>query len=142
METSEKVTQLLRKQVNALQEKVTELSGNLEKERTERVAILLKNAEISQSEEILKQELRHERDEMGELQEQIQLLQTELKDKTVNEKKLESELKQMKEIIQNQETQMKEVNELTMDLNEKNKVVFLDFLMKFCLCTILVLFLI
>lgn len=48
------------------------------RENQEKLTILMKNAEISQKEEILRQELRQERDEAQELHERVGLLQREL----------------------------------------------------------------
>lgn len=42
------------------------------------MAVLMKNAEMSQQEEILRQELRHEKDESIELHDRAMMLQHEL----------------------------------------------------------------
>lgn len=71
----------LRDEIGGLNEKIRDLSTKLEHERAEKANIVLKNAEISQSEEILKQSLREEQDEISELTEKMMKLKTELKER-------------------------------------------------------------
>lgn len=54
-----------------------EICVNL-REKQEKLSILMKNAEISQKEEILRTELRQEQEESQELHERATLLQREL----------------------------------------------------------------
>lgn len=49
------------------------------REKQEKISALLKNAAISQSEDIFKQELRQERDEIVELTEKLTILQDQIK---------------------------------------------------------------
>lgn len=49
------------------------------REKQEKMSALLKNAAISQSEDIFKQELRQERDEIVELTEKLSILQDQIK---------------------------------------------------------------
>lgn len=105
-----------------IQEDLKDLSASLEKERAERVNILLKNAEISQSEESLKQDLKLERDEVEELLEQVKLLQRDVSIHEENERRLMMELDATTIKIQDKENLDKELQHLSQDLIEKNKV--------------------
>ncbi|XP_058057480.1 golgin subfamily A member 1 [Anopheles bellator] len=66
-----------------LESTVGELNRQLGNEKQEKMAVLMKNAEMSQQEEILRQELRHEKDESIELHDRGVILQREL-DKRLN----------------------------------------------------------
>lgn len=123
LDAAERVNQLLRGQIKELQETVSELDVALEREKSERVSVLLQNVEISQSEEIMKQDLRQERDELNELSDQLNALRKELAERTRNERQLLDLIDQQRAVIQRQEEQVKTVNQIELELHDKNKVI-------------------
>lgn len=97
-------------------------------EKEEKLTALLRNAEISQSEEILKKELRIERDESNELQEKTEELQVELKGKNLELSNLKLEVSELRTVIQSQEEKLTHIDDVNIELNEKNKVSWYFFL--------------
>lgn len=91
-------------------------------EQQEKNAALLKNAEMSQSEERLKQELRSESNEMSELYETIQSLQVSLQMKTNEVEQLIGRLNVLEEKNLQQRAHMDSVDELKKEIHDKNKV--------------------
>uniref|UniRef100_A0A182N6Z8 GRIP domain-containing protein n=1 Tax=Anopheles dirus TaxID=7168 RepID=A0A182N6Z8_9DIPT len=83
LESADRSTGAYQSQVAELENTVRELNRQLASETQEKVAVLMKNAEMSQQEEILRQELRHEKDESIELHDRAMMLQHEL-DKRLN----------------------------------------------------------
>lgn len=94
----------------------------LHSEKQEKNTALLKNAEISQSEERLKQELRNELHEINEMCETSQKLQMNLESRTEEIKRLQAHIHELDERIAGQNVQIEGANELTKEFNEKNKV--------------------
>lgn len=82
----------------------------------------MKNAEISQSEERLKQELRNESHELSEVYEQLQKVQTTLQTKTKEIDGLNLSVTELHGTIQNQEDQIQAIEEMKIDIIDKNKV--------------------
>ncbi|XP_055609734.1 trichohyalin [Uranotaenia lowii] len=78
LEGSDKSTGAYKSQILQLEDDLRRLDTELTLEKQEKLAILMKNAEFSQREEILKQELRQERDEVHELHDRMALLQRDL----------------------------------------------------------------
>uniref|UniRef100_A0A182XWA2 GRIP domain-containing protein n=1 Tax=Anopheles stephensi TaxID=30069 RepID=A0A182XWA2_ANOST len=112
LESADRATGTYQGQVAELENAARELNRQLASETQEKMAVLMKNAEMSQQEEILRQELRHEKDESIELHERAMMLQHELDKRlnTVNELR-----KQVDELMTTN------LN-LNADLVDKNKV--------------------
>lgn len=106
----------------SLQERLVELTVALEKEKSERVTILLKNAELSQNEENLKQDLKQERDEIEELLEQIKTLQRSVDIQEKNEKDLIVEIEGLNLKVLEKEREEEDLQRISEELKEKNKV--------------------
>ncbi|XP_035773083.1 golgin subfamily A member 1-like [Anopheles albimanus] len=83
LESADRSTGAYQNQLLELERTVHDLNRQLASETQEKVAVLMKNAEISQQEEILRQELRHEKEESMELHDRAVMLQREL-DKRLN----------------------------------------------------------
>lgn len=91
-------------------------------EKQEKNTALLKNAEISQSEERLKQELRNESHELSEVNEQLEKVQTTLQSKTTEIIGLNNQISQLNETIQKQTEQIHAIEEMRIEIIDKNKV--------------------
>lgn len=115
-ENSEKIATALRLQNSSLNEKYHDMTTQFEVEREEKITALLRNAEISQSEEILKKELRIERDEISELQEENNNLKVEITE-------LKNKLNDFECSAQKKEDHSIENDALKKELCEKNQVV-------------------
>uniref|UniRef100_A0A182IZS2 GRIP domain-containing protein n=1 Tax=Anopheles atroparvus TaxID=41427 RepID=A0A182IZS2_ANOAO len=113
LESADRSSGAYQGQLADLENSVRELNHQLASEQQEKIAVLMKNAEMSQQEEILRQELRHEKDESIELHERALMLQRELDKRlnTVNELR-----KQVDELMT---TNL----ELNAELVDKNKVI-------------------
>uniref|UniRef100_A0A1S4GDK9 Uncharacterized protein n=1 Tax=Anopheles gambiae TaxID=7165 RepID=A0A1S4GDK9_ANOGA len=113
LESADRSTGAYQSQVAELENTVRELNRQLAGETQEKMAVLMKNAEMSQQEEILRQELRHEKDESIELHDRAMMLQHELDKRlnTVNELR-----KQVDELMTTN------LN-LNADLVDKNKII-------------------
>lgn len=96
----------------------------MESEKEEKLTALLKNAEISQSEELLKKELRAERDEANEIHEKNSALEVQLKNKQQEIIECKDKLTKMEKTVHETYTKINEYNELQSDITEKNKVRF------------------
>lgn len=112
----------LQKDLSSAHTELQELSISLEKERAERVTILLKNAELTQNEESLKQDLKQERDDLEEWLEKVKTLQRTVVVHEKNEKDLMLEIEGLNIRMQEKENLENEFLLLTEDVNEKNKV--------------------
>uniref|UniRef100_A0A182VYN3 GRIP domain-containing protein n=1 Tax=Anopheles minimus TaxID=112268 RepID=A0A182VYN3_9DIPT len=113
LESADRSTGAYQGQVAELENTARELNRQLASETQEKMAVLMKNAEMSQQEEILRQELRHEKDESIELHDRAMMLQHELDKRlnTVNELR-----KQVDELMTTN------LN-LNADLVDKNKII-------------------
>lgn len=112
---SANVTQSLRQQIADLQTQINETQMMLEAEKEEKLTALLKNAEISQSEELLKKELRQERDEVNDIHELNKNLESQLKSK-------EQCIQELQTTLSSNDMKLKEFDEMQRDVIEKNKV--------------------
>ncbi|XP_055384573.1 golgin subfamily A member 1 [Condylostylus longicornis] len=121
VDNSEQVTLALRKQITLLQEQITNLTLNLDTERQEKNAAILRIAELSQSEEILRKDLRIERDECNELHEKVEDLQQNLNHTTNELNDIKQKSIELNTVINNQSDRIAQVDSLTNELNEKNK---------------------
>ncbi|KAL5287433.1 GOLGA1 family protein [Megaselia abdita] len=115
-ENSEKISTALRTQNSSLNEKYHDMTNQFEIEREEKITALLRNAEISQSEEILKKELRIERDEITELQEENNKMKVEITD-------LKNKVNDLEFSARKREDHSVENDVLKKELCEKNQVV-------------------
>ncbi|XP_073846388.1 golgin 97 [Musca autumnalis] len=113
---SANVTQSLRQQINDLQTQISETQMLLDTEKEEKLTALLKNAEISQSEELLKKELRQERDEANDIHEQNKTLESQLKSK-------EQSIQELQNKLSSSDKKLKELDEMQRDIIEKNKTI-------------------
>ncbi|XP_018796941.1 PREDICTED: golgin subfamily A member 1 isoform X2 [Bactrocera latifrons] len=120
---AEHVAQSLRQQSTQLQEQLNEAQNLLETEKEEKLTALLRNAEISQSEEILRKELRMERDEANELHEKNEQLTSEMKVKTQELKQCKIEMEEIKTVMYKNEEKLKEIDEMQREISEKNKTI-------------------
>lgn len=118
------VSQSLRQQMQDIQQQLTDTQMLLESEKEEKLTALLKNAEISQSEELLKKELRDERDEANEIHEKNSSLEVQLKNKQLEILECKQKLEEMEKTMNENNTKMKEYDGLQSDITEKNKVSF------------------
>lgn len=91
-------------------------------EKQEKNTILLKNAEISQNEERLKQELRNESNEMSELYETIQSVQTSLQAKTFEAQRLNEQRLEIEQKLNDYQSEIERIEDLKNEINDKNKV--------------------
>lgn len=112
---SANVTQTLREQIKDLQKQLTDVQTLLDTEKEEKLTALLKNAEISQSEELLKKELRQERDDASDVHEQNKKLENQLKSQ-------EKILDELQTALSKNDKKLKEFDEMQRDIIEKNKV--------------------
>ncbi|XP_065367428.1 golgin subfamily A member 1 [Calliphora vicina] len=117
------VSQSLRQQMQDIQQQLTDTQVLLESEKEEKLTALLKNAEISQSEELLKKELRDERDEANEIHEKNSSLEVQLKNKQLEISECKQKLEEMEKTMNENNTKMKEYDELQSDITEKNKTI-------------------
>lgn len=115
-ENSEKIAKALRMQNSSLNEKYHDMTNQFEGEREEKITALLRNAEISQREEILKKELRIERDEISELQEENTKMKVDLTD-------LKNKVNDLEFSARKKEDHSVENDALKKELCEKNQVV-------------------
>ncbi|XP_058979649.1 golgin subfamily A member 1 [Musca domestica] len=113
---SANVTQSLRQQIADLQTQINETQMMLEAEKEEKLTALLKNAEISQSEELLKKELRQERDEVNDIHELNKDLESQLKSK-------EQCIQELQTTLSSNDKKLKEFDEMQRDVIEKNKTI-------------------
>lgn len=91
-------------------------------ETQEKIKALLKNAEISQSEERLKQELRNESHEASELFETTQSLQETLRLNEANVEQLNNRIEELDEQLRQQHVHIDRMDDLKREIHEKNKV--------------------
>lgn len=82
----------------------------MEKKKHEKVTALLRNAEISQSEELLKKELRIEQDEVNELSDKVNEMEVKLKSKNSEISQL---IKKIRELMKTLEMRKVEAIQLT-----------------------------
>lgn len=115
-ENSEKISTALRLQNSSLNEKYHDMTNQFEIEREEKITALLRNAEISQREEILKKELRIERDEISELQEENTKIKEDMTD-------LKNKVNGLEFSARKREDHSVENDALKKELCEKNQVV-------------------
>ena len=116
------VAQALRQQLNELQQQLMDTQSMLEGEKEEKLTALLKNAEISQKEELLKKELRDEQDEANEMHDKNTALQAELKSKQLEILEYKQKLEAMAKELNENEVKIKSYDDLQSDITEKNKV--------------------
>ncbi|GAB0087684.1 golgin subfamily A member 1 [Sergentomyia squamirostris] len=119
----EKLEAQLRDEIRALSDKIRDLSSSLEFERSEKSKIVLKNAEISQSEEMLKQNLRAEQDEISELSEKVEKLKKDLKERDAREVNLVEQIQQLQGVLDGETDKLARIDSLTTEVNEKNKII-------------------
>ncbi|XP_014096452.2 golgin subfamily A member 1 [Bactrocera oleae] len=120
---AEHVAQSLRQQTTQLQEQLNEAQNILEAEKEEKLTALLRNAEISQSEEILRKELRMERDEANELHEKNEQLTGEMEAKIQEIKQCKIEMEDLKTVMYKNDEKLKEIDEMQREISEKNKTI-------------------
>ncbi|XP_059608548.1 golgin subfamily A member 1 [Phlebotomus argentipes] len=113
----------LRGEMTTLNDRIRELTTRLTDEKAEKANVVLKNAEISQSEEILKQSLREEQDELAELTEKMTKLRTELKERDAREASLEEQIQQLQSILDGETDKLARIDQLSTELGEKNKTI-------------------
>ncbi|XP_039439644.1 golgin subfamily A member 1 [Culex pipiens pallens] len=123
LEGSDRSLTAYKSQMLQQDESIKELTGQLAIENQEKLTILMKNAEISQKEEILRQELRQERDEAQELHERVGLLQRELDKRlnTVNE--LRKQIDELMSTNLEQNAKLASLDSLHVELVDKNKII-------------------
>uniref|UniRef100_A0A0A1WF13 Golgin subfamily A member 1 n=1 Tax=Zeugodacus cucurbitae TaxID=28588 RepID=A0A0A1WF13_ZEUCU len=120
---AEHVALTLRQQNSQLQEQLNEAQNLLETEKEEKLTALLRNAEISQSEEILRKELRMERVEANELHEKNEQLTSEMATKTQEIKQCKIEMEELKTVMFKNDEKLKEIDEMQREISEKNKTI-------------------
>lgn len=115
-ENSEKLATALRTQNSNLNEKYHDMTNQFEIEREEKITALLRNAEISQREEMLRKELRIEQDEVTDLQEENSKIKAEMTD-------LKNKVNGLEFSARTIEDHSMENDALKKELCEKNKLV-------------------
>ncbi|XP_067627629.1 golgin subfamily A member 1 [Eurosta solidaginis] len=120
---AEHVAQTLRQQNTQLQEQLDEAQNQLEMEKEEKLTALLRNAEISQSEELLRKELRIERVEANDLHEKNVQLSNEMESKVQEIKQCKSEMAELKTVMYKNVEKLKEIDEMQREISEKNKTI-------------------
>lgn len=123
LEGSDRSINSYKSQIMQLEDSVRTLDGQLAMETQEKLAILMKNAEISQKEEILRKELRQEQEEAQELHDRAALLQRELDKKlnTVNE--LRKQIDELMSTNLEQNAKLAAMDSLHAELIDKNKII-------------------
>ncbi|XP_062716637.1 golgin subfamily A member 1 [Aedes albopictus] len=123
LEGSDRSMNSYKSQILQLEDSVRALDGQLSMEKQEKLSILMKNAEISQKEEILRTELRQEQEESQELHERATLLQRELDKKlnTVNE--LRKQIDELMSTNLEQNAKLASLDSLHAELIDKNKII-------------------
>uniref|UniRef100_W8AZL9 Golgin subfamily A member 1 n=1 Tax=Ceratitis capitata TaxID=7213 RepID=W8AZL9_CERCA len=120
---AEHMAQFHRQEISQLQKQFDEVQNQLESEREEKLTALLRNAEISQSEEILRKELRIERDEANELHEKNEQLSKEMQVKTQEIDLCKNEMEELKTVMYKNDEKLKEIDEMQREMAEKNKTI-------------------
>lgn len=115
MKNAEQIAQKLRTQNTESKDLLNETQTKLEIEREEKLTALLRNAEISQSEELLKKELRMEQTESNELHDKNKQLE-----KDVQEARLA--LQSLNEAAQKNAEDLAKYELIQREIIEKNKV--------------------
>ncbi|XP_062554418.1 golgin subfamily A member 1 [Armigeres subalbatus] len=123
LEGSDRSMNSYKSQILQLEDSVRTLDGELTMEKQEKLSILMKNAEISQKEEILRKELRQEQEEAQELHDRATLLQRELDKKlnTVNE--LRKQIDELMSTNLEQNAKLASLDSLHTELIDKNKII-------------------
>lgn len=116
VKNAEQIAQKLRTQNTDKQDLLNETQTKLEMEREEKLTALLRNAEISQSEELLKKELRMEQSESNDLHEKNKRLE-----KDVQEVRLT--LQSLTEAAQKNAEDLAKYEITQREIIEKNKVI-------------------
>ncbi|XP_055316783.1 golgin subfamily A member 1 [Sitodiplosis mosellana] len=106
---TDQLTRSLNGRVEALQTDLYSIQTELEKEKKEKNTIVLKNAEISQNEERLKQQLRNESHEMNEMCDTVQ--------------KLTDERNELEARLNEYHQQLESVEDLRNEISDKNKAI-------------------
>jgi len=122
---AEKATESLKMKNSEHLQKIHETQLLLDHEKEEKLTALLKNAEISQAQELIKTELRLEKEESQELHEKCTHLEDDIKMKEQEIRKQQQQLEELKTQLHNNDNKLKEFDVLQNDLCEKNKVNFL-----------------
>lgn len=123
LDGSDRSINSFKSQILQLEDSIRELNGQLSMEQQEKLSILMKNAEISQNEEILRKELRQEQEEALELHDRVALLQRELDKKlnTVNE--LRKQIDELMTTNLEQNAKLASLDSLHAELIDKNKII-------------------
>lgn len=116
VKNAEQIAQKLRTQNTESKDLLNETQTKLEIEREEKLTALLRNAEISQSEELLKKELRMEQTESNELHDKNKQLE-----KDVQEARLA--LQSLNEAAQKNAEDLAKYELIQREIIEKNKVI-------------------
>lgn len=116
VKNAEQIAQKLRTQNTDKQDLLNETQTKLEIEREEKLTALLRNAEISQSEELLKKELRIEQSESNDLHDKNKQLE-----KDVQEARLA--LQSLNEAAQKNAEDLAKYELIQREIIEKNKVI-------------------
>jgi len=109
------VAQKLRTQATEKQEQLDETIMQLEIEREEKMTAILRNAEIAQSEDILRQQLRLERSEATDLQDRNNQLERDISE-------VRQTLQQVSSTAQDNAQKLTEFEGVQLEIIEKNKV--------------------
>ncbi|XP_058825805.1 golgin subfamily A member 1 [Topomyia yanbarensis] len=123
LEGSDRSVSGYKKQIAQLEDAVRELNNQLDLEKQEKITILMKNAEISQAEEILREELHQERVEAQKVHDRLPILQRELDKKlnTVNE--LRKQIDELMSTNLEQNAKLASLDSLHAELVDKNKII-------------------
>ncbi|XP_041675699.1 LOW QUALITY PROTEIN: golgin subfamily A member 1 [Drosophila eugracilis] len=113
---AEQVAQKLRTQLTEKHEQLDETIMQLEIEREEKMTAILRNAEIAQSEDILRQQLRLERTEATDLQDRNNQLEIDISE-------ARQTLQQVSSTAEDNAQKLSEFEGIQLEIIEKNKTI-------------------
>lgn len=116
VKNAEQIAQKLRTQNTESKDLLNETQTKLEIEREEKLTALLRNAEISQSEELLKKELRMEQTESNELHDKNKQLEKDVQE-------ARQALQSLNEAAQKNAEDLAKYELIQREIIEKNKVI-------------------
>ncbi|KAH8384545.1 hypothetical protein KR093_000277 [Drosophila rubida] len=116
VKNAEHIAQKLRTQITEKQDQFNDSQTQLEIEREEKLTALLRNAEISQSEELLKKELRLEQNESNDLHDKNKQLEHDIQEARVA-------LQTLHEAAQQNASDLAKYEQSQREIVEKNKTI-------------------
>ncbi|KAL7738291.1 hypothetical protein ACLKA6_006621 [Drosophila palustris] len=116
VKNAEQIAQKLRTQITEKQDQLNDTQTKLEIEREEKLTALLRNAEISQSEELLKKELRMEQTESNDLHDKNKQLENDVQE-------ARAALQSLNEAAEQNAQDLAKYEQTQREIIEKNKTI-------------------